>query len=244
MRTLLVLPTYLQGENIEAFLVAVRDAVPDADILVADDASPDGTAELAEKVGIERGGITVLRRPSKDGLGAAYRDAFARGLAEGYEVLVQIDADFSHDPAVLPELLARVEGGAQVAIGSRYVPGGSVPHWPVHRRALSRYANRYASALLHIGVRDATAGFRAYRAEALRGIAFDTTRANGYGFQIELAYRASRWGGPIVEVPIAFTDRVRGTSKMSWRIIGESMALVTWWGLRARVAGLARRARR
>ncbi|CAN5506772.1 polyprenol monophosphomannose synthase [soil metagenome] len=243
MRALVVIPTYQEAENIADLVDAVRDVVPHADVLVADDNSPDGTAELAEKVGLARGGVRVLNRPAKLGLGAAYRAGFAQGLAEGYDTLVQIDADFSHDPAVVPTLLARIADGADVAIGSRYVPGGSIPHWPPHRRALSRYGNRYAAALLELGVRDATSGFRAYRAETLRAIRYDTTRANGYGFQIELAYRAARWGGRIDEVPIAFTDRVRGTSKMSGRIIVESMALVTWWGLRARAGDLVRRGR-
>jgi glycosyltransferase involved in cell wall biosynthesis len=149
-------------------------------------------------------------------------------------VLVQIDADLSHDPAALPTLLARLDEGADLVIGSRYVPGGSVPHWPLHRRALSRFGNRYTSFALHTGVNDATAGYRAYRADVLRRVRYDTTRAVGYGFQIELAYRVSRAGGKIVEVPITFTDRTRGQSKMSPKIAAEELLLVTWWGIRDR----------
>ncbi len=235
MRTLVVVPTYNEAGNIEALLRQVRDTVPSADILVVDDNSPDGTADLAEAVGADAGQVKVLRRPVKDGLGNAYRAGLSHGLDEGYQALVQMDADFSHDPAVLPELLARLADGADVAIGSRYVPGGSIPHWPPLRRALSRYGNRYAVALLGLDVRDATAGFRAYRADLLREIRVGTTRANGYGFLMELAHRTAQRGATAAEVPITFTDRVRGTSKMSVRIMVESMALVTLWGARDRL---------
>ncbi len=243
MRTLVVIPTYQEAENITSMCNRVRDVLPDADVLVVDDNSPDGTADLAAKVGAERGQIEVLRRPCKDGLGNAYRAGLGQGLHDGYDVLVQIDADFSHDPADLPRLLAAVDDGADVAIGSRYVEGGSIPHWPAHRRALSRYGNRYASALLRLGIHDATSGFRAYRAGTLRAIAFEETRANHYTFQTELSYRLARWGGKVVEVPIAFTDRVRGTSKMPARTIAESMGMVTWWGLRDRAKALLHRTR-
>lgn len=235
MRTLVVVPTYNEAGNVEELLRQVRATVPAADILVVDDNSPDGTADLAEEVGADLGQVKVLRRPVKDGLGNAYRAGLSHGLDEGYEALVQMDADFSHDPAVLPELLARLGDGADVAIGSRYVPGGSIPHWPALRRALSRYGNRYAVALLGLDVHDATAGFRAYRADLLREIRVGTTRANGYGFLMELAHRTAQRGATAAEVPITFTDRVRGTSKMSVRIMVESMALVTWWGARDRL---------
>jgi len=240
MRTLVVIPTYQEAENIEAMCHRVRDVVPDAEVLVVDDDSPDGTGDLAEKVGIDRGRISVLRRPVKDGLGNAYRAGLGKGLDDGYEVLVQMDADFSHDPADLTRLLARLADGADVVIGSRYVAGGSIPHWPAHRRALSRYGNRYASWLLRLGIHDATSGFRAYRAEALRTIRFDTTRANHYTFQTELSYRLAGNRLQVAEVPIAFTDRVRGLSKMPAATIAESMGMVTWWGLRDRATGLAR----
>ena len=181
------------------------------------------------------GRIEVLRRPAKAGLGNAYRAAFTIGLARGYDVLMQIDADLSHDPAVIPDLLAALESGADLSIGSRYVPGGSTPHWPWHRRALSKYGNRYTGFMLRTGVHDATAGFRAYRAETLRRIDYASTRSKGYGFQIETAYRVAKVGGRIVEVPIAFTDRVRGASKMSLAVMTEEMGLVSWWGVRDRI---------
>ena len=243
-RTLIVVPTYLEAPNIEPFLTTVRKVLPDADVLVVDDSSPDGTADLAEKVGAELGGVTVLRRPAKAGLGNAYRAGFTQGIAQGYTRIVQLDADFSHDPAMIPALLARLDDGAGVAIGSRYVPGGSTPHWPTHRRWLSKVGNRYATWLLGLGVRDATAGFRAYDARVLEAIKFGETIANGYAFQMELAYRLAEWGGRIDEVPIAFTDRIRGESKMSSRIMVESMMLVTGWGVRDRARALAGKPRK
>lgn len=233
-RVLIITPTYQEAENISEFLRRARAAMPDADILVVDDNSPDGTADIADATGAELGHIEVLRRPGKAGLGNAYRAAFTIGLARGYDILIQIDADLSHDPTVLPTLIAEVEGDADLAIGSRYVPGGSIPHWPWHRRALSKYGNAYTGLMLRTGVHDATAGYRAYRAETLRRIDYASTRSKGYGFQIETAYRVARVGGRIVEVPIAFTDRVRGTSKMSLAVMTEEMALVSWWGVRDR----------
>lgn len=234
-RVLVCTPTYIEAQNIEEFLRRARAAVPDADILVLDDNSPDGTADVAEKVAAELGGIEVLRRPEKRGLGNAYRAGFAVGMARGYDILVQIDADLSHDPAVLPELIAAVEQGADLAIGSRYVPGGSIPNWPARRRAMSKYGNLYTNFMLRTGAKDATAGYRAFRADALRAVDYAATRAKGYGFQIELAYRVSRWGGRIVEVPITFADRVRGQSKMSFAVMVEEMTLVSWWGIRDRL---------
>lgn len=241
MRALVVTPTYEEAENIEEFLQRVRAAVPEADVLVVDDDSPDATADLAEKVGAELGRIEVLRRPRKTGLGEAYRAGFSVGLARHYDVLVQMDADLSHDPASLPDLLAEVERGAAVAIGSRYVPGGSVPHWPWYRRALSKWGNRYTTLVLGLPVRDATSGFRAYRAGVLVDVDYGNTRSKGYGFQIELAYRVWRWGGRIAQVPIVFTDRVRGHSKMTLAVAVEELVLVTWWGLRDRVLRPLRR---
>ena len=228
-------PTYEEVENIELLVRRVRAAVPNAHILVVDDNSCDGTAEKAESLGTELGGIEVLRRPRKMGLGSAYRAGHAIGIARGFDVMMQIDADLSHDPSDLPRLLAAIERGADLAIGSRYTPGGSVPNWPRHRLALSVAGNRYTAFCLGIHVRDATAGYRAYRRTILEAIDFESTHSTGYGFQIEMTHRVLMAGGKIEEVPIAFTDRVRGNSKMSWRIVVEAMALVTWWGVRDRV---------
>jgi dolichol-phosphate mannosyltransferase len=237
VRAVVVLPTYNEVENIADVLHLVRKIVPDAGILVVDDASPDGTAELAEAVAVEVGDAGVLRREGKRGLGSAYREGFALAMGEGADVLVEMDSDLSHDPGDLPALLAAVEHGADLAIGSRYVPGGSIPNWSWHRVMLSRWGNRYAAGALGLAINDATAGFRAYRATALQTIDLSRVQAEGYGFQIEMTYRLVRRGGRIVEVPIAFVDRTRGTSKMSSRIIGEAFALVTWWAVRDRLLG-------
>jgi dolichol-phosphate mannosyltransferase len=233
-RVLVCTPTYIEAVNIEELLHRVRAALPDADVLVLDDNSPDGTADVAEQVGAEVGRVEVLRRPSKRGLGEAYRAGFTVGILRGYDILIQIDADLSHDPAVLPQLIETVERGADLAIGSRYVPGGAVPYWPWRRRALSKYGNRYARFMLQTDVQDGTAGYRAYRADTLKAVEYATTRAKGYGFQMELAYRVSNIGGRIVEVPITFTDRVRGHSKMSMAVMVEEMTLISWWGIRDR----------
>jgi dolichol-phosphate mannosyltransferase len=235
MRVFVSVPTYREAENIAALLRRLRAAVPDAHILVVDDGSPDGTADVAEKLAVELGDIEVLRRPGKSGLGSAYRAGHAVGLARGYDVLVQIDADLSHQPEALPSLIAAVRDGADLALGSRYVKGGAIPQWQVHRLALSRWGCAYASWVLGMGIRDSTAGYRAYRASALQAMHFETTRANGYGFQIEMTYRLISVGGKVTEVPITFTDRELGTSKMSGRIVIEAMFLVTWWGIRDRV---------
>ena len=244
MSTLVVIPTYEEALNVTEVITRVRAAVPEADILVVDDNSPDGTADLARATGAEVGQVDVLVREKKDGLGNAYRHGFRVGMDRGYDVLVQMDADLSHDPAALPSLLGALDGGAEAVIGSRYVPGGSVPHWPWYRRALSKWGNRYACFVLGMTVHDATAGFRAYRVDALKAIDVFTTRANGYGFQIETAYRVSRSGRRLAEVPIIFTDRVRGVSKMSFSVMSEELLLVTWWGVRDRTKALVARFRR
>jgi len=235
VRTLVVLPTYQEADNIAEALRRVRVAVPSADILVIDDSSPDDTAGVAKVVGYELGAVDVMVRPEKSGLGSAYRLGFTEGLARGYDVLVEMDSDLSHDAAALPALLRAVEDGADLAIGSRYVPGGCIPDWPWPRRALSRYGNRYAAAVLGLEVADSTSGYRAYRAEAVSGIDLHSVRADGYGFQIEMAYRVARNRGRIVELPIRFLDRRRGNSKMSSRIIVEALVLVMWWRVRDRV---------
>jgi dolichol-phosphate mannosyltransferase len=244
VRTLVVIPTYEEALNITEVLSRVRAAVPQVDILVVDDNSPDGTADLARAAAEELGQVDVLVRAKKDGLGNAYRNGFRVGMDRGYDVLVQMDADLSHDPAALPSLFAAVDDGAEAVIGSRYIPGGSVPHWPWYRRALSKWGNRYACFVLGMSVHDATAGFRAYRVDALQAIDVFSTRAQGYGFQIETAYRISRSGRRLAEVPITFTDRVRGVSKMSLSVMVEELLLVTWWGIRDRVASLRTRLRR
>jgi dolichol-phosphate mannosyltransferase len=235
VRPLIVTPTYQEAENIGEFLRRVRAAVPTADILVVDDNSPDGTAEIAATAAAELGQIDLLRRPKKIGLGDAYRAGFSVGIERGYDVLVQIDADLSHDPSALPLLFAEIDAGADAVIGSRYIPGGSIPNWPWHRRALSKWGNRYTSFVLGIPIKDATSGYRAYRADMLKTVDYDSTRAKGYGFQMELAYRVKRAGGKIVEVPIVFTDRVRGHSKLTMSVAAEELTLVTWWGVRDRV---------
>lgn len=239
MRVVVVAPTYNEAENIQAFVAAVRAAVPAADLLVVDDNSPDGTGALAEQAAAEFGQVKVLHRPGKQGLGSAYRNGFQVALDEGYDVVVSMDVDFSHDPQVIPSLLAAIDGGADAVIGSRYVPGGATADWPLHRRLLSRWGNRYTGLVLGLGVRDATSGFRAYRASALRDIDPGSTAAEGYAFLTELVRRLVVKGHPVAEAPIVFRDRERGTSKMSSRIIVESMLLVTRWG----VADLVKRRR-
>ena len=242
MKVWVTVPTIDEVENVVPLIQRLRAAVPDVHILIVDDGSTDGTPDKVEALGAEIGGIEVLRRPRKMGLGSAYRAGHAIGIARGYDVMIQIDADLSHDPAALPDLLAAVERGADLAIGSRYVPGGSVPNWPRRRLMLSIWGNRYAGFALNLGVRDSTAGYRAYRASVLRAMNIESTHSTGYAFQIEMTYRALLAGGRIEEVPIAFTDRVRGTSKMSGRIIVEAMTLVTLWALRDRVFRRKRRA--
>jgi dolichol-phosphate mannosyltransferase len=236
LKTLVVIPTYNERATIASVISGLSAAVPDAAVLVVDDGSPDGTADLVESLALPLGPIDVLRRPVKSGLGSAYRDGFAWGLAHGFDVLVEMDADLSHDPRQLPQLLAAIDEGADLVIGSRYVSGGSIPKWSKRRRLLSRLGNQFAAAALGLGaVCDSTSGYRAFRADAVRRLELDTTRADGYGFQIETAWRVRCAGGHIVEVPITFVDRTQGESKMSLRIVVEALALVTWWGLRQRL---------
>jgi dolichol-phosphate mannosyltransferase len=241
MRVLVVVPTYNEADNIVQLLERVHKAVPDAAMLVVDDGSPDGTPDLVEAAADRLGEVHVLRRSAKSGLGSAYRAGFRWGLERGYDALVEIDADFSHDPDALPDLLAPIEEGHEVAIGSRYVPGGSIPNWSWHRHLLSWGGNRYASIVLGLGVADSTAGYRVYAASVLRRLDLDRIRAEGYGFQIEMTFRAKQSGASIVEVPIRFVDRVAGESKMSSAIVVEALGLVTWWGL-GRIRGSGRRA--
>lgn len=235
MKTVAIVPTYQEAENIDAFLRAFRAANPDVDVLVVDDSSPDGTAALARAAGAELGQVEVLVKPTKDGLGAAYRHGMRHVLDQGYELVGQIDADFSHDPAAFGDLRAAMTDDVGLVIGSRYVPGGSIPNWPWHRRMLSRWGNVYTRWVLGIRVADATAGFRLWRAQAILDTGLLDAHARGYLFQIENAYRTKRAGIGLREVPIAFADRVRGTSKMHGMIIVEALGKATWWGFRDRV---------
>ena len=245
MRTLVITPTFDEAANIEEMLRRTRLALPDADILVVDDNSPDGTAAVATRVAEELGQITVMVRDRKEGLGVAYRAGLAEGVAQGYDVICHLDADLSHDPGVLPVLVDTLTAShADLVIGSRYVPGGSIPHWPWFRRALSRVGNFYAGIVLGTSVRDNTSGYRIYRAEVLKDIDYASTRAKGYGFMIETAYRVWLVGGRVVESPIAFTDRIRGYSKMTLTVAAEELLLVTWWGIRDRTRRLLQRSRR
>ncbi len=230
MRTLVVLPTYNEILNVEPMLRALRNAVPSANVLVVDDASPDGTGKKALELGEELGNVDVLSRDAKSGLGGAYRAGFAWGLEHGFDHFVEIDCDFSHDPAALPRLLAAAETH-DVVIGSRYVKGGHIPQWTFLRRLISRGGNQYASIMLGLHVADSTAGYRVYSKNALERIDFRTVSANGYGFQIEMTYRARRSGVSIIEMPISFTDRELGESKMSGAIVIEALVLVTRWAI-------------
>jgi dolichol-phosphate mannosyltransferase len=235
MKALVVLPTYNESATIAEVLRRIRASATEAiDVLVVDDNSPDGTGDLAEALAAELGGIEVLRRPTKSGLGSAYREGFKIGLARGYDALVEMDADLSHDPSVLGDLLAELDGGADIVIGTRYMPGGKIPDWPWHRRAISWAGNVYARSMLGLSARDATSGYRAYHRRALERVNLTAVRADGYGFQVEMAYKIERAGGLLAEVPIEFRDRTLGRSKMSSRIVVEALVLVTWWGLSGR----------
>ena len=243
MNVLVVLPTYDEAANIDRVLRRIRAALDEATVLVVDDGSPDGTADVAEVLGKELGNIEVLRRQGKSGLGSAYRDGFRWALDRGFDACVEMDADLSHEPESLPTLVDALTDGCEVVVGSRYVPGGAIPNWAWHRRLLSRGGNLYASALLGLGVADSTSGFRVYAASVLRRIDLDHIRADGYGFQIEMTYQAIRSGASVVEVPIRFVDRVEGESKMSAFIVVEALGLVTWWGGQRLVGSVRNRAR-
>jgi dolichol-phosphate mannosyltransferase len=227
---LVVIPTYNEIENLELIVRAVREH--GYKVLIVDDGSPDGTGDVADSLAAaDPEFVSVLHREEKRGLGPAYSACFEKGIAEGATVLCEMDADFSHDPASLPALMAAIDNGADVAIGSRYVAGGGVDNWPWHRRALSQFGNRYAGFMLGTPIKDMTAGFRAFTASALDRLQPASCDAAGYGFQVEMAWRAHLAGLTVVEVPITFRDRVRGESKMVARIAIEAMLLVTRWGL-------------
>jgi len=229
-RVTVVIPTYNERENLSPIVAAVTEQ--GYRVLVVDDSSPDGTGELADGIAAKDPLVTVIHRPAKEGLGPAYATGFDQAIGAGAEIIVEMDADFSHDPADLPRLVAAVEEGADMAIGSRYVRGGSTPDWPVSRQAISRGGNLYARIMLGLPVKDATAGFRAMSSGALQTLPYRSAEASGYGFQVEMAWRAHQHGLTIVEVPITFRDRTRGSSKMGSGIVLEAMKLVTVWGLR------------
>ena len=235
-RTLVIIPTYNERENLPLIVGRVHAALPDVHILVVDDGSPDGTGQLADELSLaDPDRIHVMHRVSKDGLGAAYLAGFDWGLSREYTVLVEMDADGSHAPEELPRLLAAVDGGADLAIGSRYVPGGTVRNWPWRRLALSRTANTYSRVLLGVDINDITAGYRAYRREVLEKIDLSAVDSKGYCFQIDLTWRAINAGFKVVEVPITFSERELGVSKMSGSNIREAMFKVAEWGLRGRL---------
>jgi dolichol-phosphate mannosyltransferase len=226
---LVIIPTYNELDNLEPITSRVLDAVPAVDLLVVDDASPDGTGKLADELADENPRLHVLHRRAKSGLGAAYIAAFSWGLDEGYDVLVEMDADGSHAPEQLPRLLAALRG-ADLVLGSRWIPGGTVVNWPWRREALSRGGNLYTRLALGIDLRDATGGYRAFRRTVLEGIDYAAVASEGYCFQVDLAWRAVRAGFRVTEVPITFAERERGESKMSGSIVREALLRVTRWG--------------
>ncbi|MCW2944508.1 MAG: Dolichyl-phosphate beta-D-mannosyltransferase [Actinoallomurus sp.] len=239
-RVLVVIPTYNERENLEIIIHRVRVAVPAAEVLVADDASPDGTGEIADRIAAEDGQVHVLHRAGKEGLGAAYVAGFGWGLERGFDVLVEMDADGSHQPEELPRLLSALQDN-DLVIGSRWVRGGQVENWPKNREVLSRGANTYARLMLGISVRDSTGGFRAYRATTLQKIGIDDVTSQGYCFQVDLTLRTVRHDLRIAEVPITFVERTRGNSKMSRAIMWEAFRRLTGWGLAYRLDRLTGR---
>jgi dolichol-phosphate mannosyltransferase len=224
MRATICLPTYNERANLEPMIDALRDVLRDGDrVLVVDDSSPDGTGEIADRLADELGFIDVLHRPQKEGLGPAYLAGFKRALADGAELVLEMDCDFSHDPEAVPRLIAAAEGGADVVLGSRYVRGGRVGNWGLIRRVISRGASLYTALFLQMGVRDPTGGFKCFRRGVLETLDLDAITAKGYAFQIETTYRAKQAGFRIVEVPITFVDRTAGHSKMSRTIVLEAI---------------------
>jgi dolichol-phosphate mannosyltransferase len=236
-RVLVVIPTYNEAENIRSITDRVRRAVPSVDILVADDNSPDGTGGIADELAVDDDHIFVLHRPGKEGLGAAYKAGFAWAKNKGYDAVVEMDADGSHAPEELSLLLDQLRDHDAV-LGTRYIAGGSVQNWPMRRLVLSRGGNIYIRMALGMPFRDATGGYRAYRMTVLDAINVDTVASTGYSFQVELAWRAHRQGFRVTEVPITFTEREHGVSKMSGNIFKEQLLRVTTWGLQARKESL------
>jgi dolichol-phosphate mannosyltransferase len=228
-QVLVVIPTYQERDNVRSIVARTRAAVPSADVLVADDASPDGTGQIADEIAANDSGVHVLHRPGKQGLGAAYLAGFAWAADHGYDVVVEMDADGSHQPEQLPSLLTAL-AEADLVLGSRWVPGGEVLNWPASRKFLSLAGNTYARVVLGLPLRDATGGFRAYRLDQLKTLDLASVRSQGYCFQVELAWRAHRSGLKVVEVPITFVERQRGSSKMSRAIVAEALWRITVWG--------------
>ncbi|MBB4735265.1 dolichol-phosphate mannosyltransferase [Micrococcus cohnii] len=237
MRVLTIIPTYNEIESLPLTLGRLRTAVPSSDVLVVDDGSPDGTGDWADATAAEDPQVHVLHRAEKNGLGGAYIAGFRWALERGYEVLVEMDADGSHQPEQLPRLLEKVPE-ADLVIGSRRVPGGKMVNWPAHRKLISMCGSLYPRLLLGLNLTDITAGYRAYRASVLQEIDLDAVQSKGYGFQVDMTFRTARLGRRIVEVPITFVERKLGESKMSGGIIGEAVVNVTRWGLQARAAKL------
>lgn len=233
--TLVIIPTFNEVDNLESIVDRVLVATQHADILVVDDASPDGTGDLGDRLAARRPEVNVLHRAEKNGLGGAYLSGFSWGLERGYRALVEMDADGSHQPEQLPLLLEQL-ADHDLVLGSRWVPGGRVVNWSRRRELLSRAGNRYARLALGIDVRDATGGYRVFSAAALRRVDLERVASQGYCFQIDLLWRALERELRVVEVPITFVERVHGESKMSGSIVSESLMLVTWWGLRRRLA--------
>jgi len=238
--TLIVVPTYNEAESIRSIVERIDAAVPAADIVIVDDASPDGTGELAEQLAAEHPHVCVLHRPEKDGLGRAYLAGFARALDGGYDYVVEIDADGSHDPAELPAMLALARAGADLVIGSRWVPGGSIRDWPWIRQAISRTGNRYSRLALRSQIRDITAGYRVYRTAVLRTMRLDAVSSQGYCFQVEMAWRMEQAGHVVAEHPIEFVERIDGASKMHSGIVVEALLRVTGWGIADRARRFSR----
>jgi dolichol-phosphate mannosyltransferase len=231
---LVCIPTYDEAANLQRIVSRVRAAVPDAHVLVTDDNSPDGTGVLADRLAAEDDHVHVLHRAGKEGLGAAYLNAFSWALDRGYDVIVEMDADGSHRPEELPSLLAAVDAGADLVLGSRWVDGGRVVNWPRSREVISRGGNTYARLALGISLRDATGGYRAFRAATLKGLDLASVQSQGYCFQVDLARRAVELGYTVTEVPITFVEREAGVSKMTRGIVGEAFWRVTVWGVKTR----------
>ena len=231
--TLIIVPTFNEIDGLERITTRIREAVPAADLLIVDDSSPDGTGELADRLALADPAIHVLHRPGKDGLGQAYLAGFEFAMTRGYEYVVEMDADGSHDPASLPAMIALAAGGADLVIGSRWVDGGSVVNWPTLRKAISRTGNWYSGMMLRSRIRDITAGFRVFRASALRDLDLHAISSQGYCFQVEMAWRLERTGHRIAEHPITFVERETGQSKMHTGIVVEALLRVTAWGIAA-----------